>query len=126
MRIFSDFYQSDIVVASPLGLATKLGESPAEGDDITGGRADFLSSIEVAVVVRADVMTMQNWEHVKLGAADDSRRWLSLSNAHRRKRGQPLRHVRCAEDCCELPALSRRVDVAMADAPMSPVLQRLT
>ena len=68
VRIFSDFYQSDIIVASPLGLATKLGEAQAEGDDTTGGPADFLSSVEVAVVARADVMTMQNWTHVKLGA----------------------------------------------------------
>ena len=70
MRLYSDFYQSDIIVASPLGLATRLGEAPAEGDDepSSSGPADFLSSIEVAVVTRADVMTMQNWAHVKLGA----------------------------------------------------------
>ena len=57
-------------MASPLGLATRLGEAAAEGDDETSGSgpADFLSSIEVAVVARADVMSMQNWAHVKLGA----------------------------------------------------------
>lgn len=70
VRLYSDFYQSDIIVASPLGLATRLGEAPAEGDDDASGSgpADFLSSIEVAVVARADVMAMQNWAHVKLGA----------------------------------------------------------
>ncbi len=71
VRLYSDFYQSDIIVASPLGLATRLGEAPAEGEDTKdsgSGPADFLSSVEVAVVARADVMTMQNWAHVKLGA----------------------------------------------------------
>ena len=70
MRLYSDFYQSDLIVASPLGLATRLGQAPAEGDaeDSGSGPADFLSSVEVAVVARADVMTMQNWAHVKLGA----------------------------------------------------------
>lgn len=66
VRLFSEFYQSDIIVASPLAVATLLGEAPADGE--TGAPADFLSSIEVAVVVRADVMCMQNWAHVKLGA----------------------------------------------------------
>lgn len=40
MRLFADFYQSDVIVASPVALATKL----AEKED---GGADFLSSIEV-------------------------------------------------------------------------------
>ena len=66
VRLFSEFYQSDIIVASPLAVATLLGEPPAEGE--AGAVSDFLSSIEVAVVMRADVMSMQNWAHVKLGA----------------------------------------------------------
>lgn len=41
MRLFSEFYQSDIIIASPVALATKL----AEGEE---GGADFLSSIEVS------------------------------------------------------------------------------
>lgn len=63
MRLYSDFAQSDIVVASPLALATFLSETA--GKD--GGGADFLSSIEVAVVERADVLLMQNWAHVATG-----------------------------------------------------------
>lgn len=30
MRLYTDFFQSDIIVASPLALATKLGEGPEE------------------------------------------------------------------------------------------------
>ena len=59
-RLYSDFYQSDVLVLSPLALATKLSDSEKEG----AGAADFLSSIEILVMERADVMQMQNWAHV--------------------------------------------------------------
>ena len=65
VRLYSDFAQSDIVVASPLALATFLSETA--GKEREGG-ADFLSSIEVVVVERADVVLMQNWAHVTAGA----------------------------------------------------------
>jgi hypothetical protein len=64
VRLFAEFFQSDIIVASPLGLATALAAAAAEGD----GAGDFLSSVEVAVADRADVMLMQNWAHVATGA----------------------------------------------------------
>ena len=64
MRLFAEFYQADVIIASPLGLATALSAAAAEG---VGG-ADFLSSLEIAVVDRADVMLMQNWAHVTTGA----------------------------------------------------------
>ena len=63
MKLYSDFLQSDIVVASPIALATKLSDEVEEG-----GPADFLSSIEIAIVDRADVQLMQNWAHVVTGA----------------------------------------------------------
>ncbi|KAJ9521729.1 hypothetical protein QJQ45_015356 [Haematococcus lacustris] len=91
IRLFSDLYQSDIIVASPLALATKLAVAaePAvvllagteDASSTASARAaakqarsagsagdmvsDFLSSIEVLVIDRADVMTMQNWAHVE-------------------------------------------------------------
>lgn len=65
MRLFADFYDADVIVASPLALATLLADSNA---DAQAGAADFLSSIEICVVDRADVMLMQNWAHVLTGA----------------------------------------------------------
>ncbi|WIA34691.1 hypothetical protein OEZ86_013004 [Tetradesmus obliquus] len=96
IKLFADFLQSDIIVASPVALATKLAEDAAAaaeraaagssrgpggrgkgkgghgaaaaaaagGASGAAGEADFLSSIEVCVVERADVMLMQNWQHV--------------------------------------------------------------
>lgn len=32
VRLYSDFYESDIIVASPLALATKLTEDEEEGE----------------------------------------------------------------------------------------------
>jgi len=77
MKLFTDFYQSDMIFASPLSLKMVLGagdgaadrdeDSDAEGEaDVKSDRAsDFLSSIEVCVVSRADVLLMQNWDHVQ-------------------------------------------------------------
>ncbi|PRW59313.1 U3 small nucleolar RNA-associated 25 [Chlorella sorokiniana] len=59
VKLFADFFDSDIIVASPLALATRLAEMA--GDD---SAADFLSSVEILVAERADVLLMQNWAHV--------------------------------------------------------------
>jgi U3 small nucleolar RNA-associated protein 25 len=61
VKLFSDLYQSDIIVASPIALATKIAEDAKKGE----GAGDFLSSVEVLVVDRADVLLMQNWAHVE-------------------------------------------------------------
>ena len=62
VKLYTDFMQSDIIVASPIALATKLSDEVEEG-----GPADFLSSIEIAIADRADVQLMQNWAHVVTG-----------------------------------------------------------
>ena len=66
VKLFSEFYQSDIIVASALGLrlAIEAEEEGREGGKMGGGGADFLSSIEVVCVGGGDVMLMQNWDHV--------------------------------------------------------------
>ncbi|PWY97256.1 DUF1253-domain-containing protein [Testicularia cyperi] len=57
LKLYSPFYDSDVIVASPLGL--RLGIEKEKGD------ADFLSSIEMLVVDQTDVISMQNWEHLQ-------------------------------------------------------------
>ena len=59
MRLFADLFDADIIVASPIGLATRLAEDAAAGRG-----PDYLSSIELLVVERGDALAMQNWAHV--------------------------------------------------------------
>ncbi|KDN53308.1 DUF1253-domain-containing protein [Tilletiaria anomala UBC 951] len=55
-KLYSTYYDSDLILASPLGLRLSIDKE---------GSADFLSSIEILVIDQADIMLMQNWEHVK-------------------------------------------------------------
>jgi len=60
VKLFTPFSRSDIIFCSPLGLRQVTG---AEGDRKRD--FDFLSSIEICMLDRADVLRMQNWEHVQ-------------------------------------------------------------
>ncbi len=51
VRLFVDLLQADIVLASPLGIVTRLQEARGDKEE---GPADFLSSIEIAMVRTLD------------------------------------------------------------------------
>eukprot|EP00727_Mastigamoeba_balamuthi_P009061 m51a1_g4778 putative digestive organ expansion factor-like (747) ;mRNA; f:40341-43205 len=59
VRLASDFYRADVIFASPLGLKLIIGDVGDRKRDY-----DFLSSVEMVIVDRADVIMMQNWEHI--------------------------------------------------------------
>ena len=59
LKLYTDFYSSDIIIASPLGLRMTLGvEGELKRDH------DFLTSIEMTIFDQFDVFYQQNWEHI--------------------------------------------------------------
>ncbi|CAM0957227.1 unnamed protein product [Alopecurus aequalis] len=68
VKLYSNFYASDIIVASPLALKLKIdgGEDIKKKGRAKENDSDFLSSIEIVVVDHADVISMQlpSKEHV--------------------------------------------------------------
>lgn len=56
LKLFSAFYESDFIVASPLALRLAIEKDRDY---------DFLSSIEVLIVDQMDVISMQNWDHLQ-------------------------------------------------------------
>ncbi|XP_055849072.1 U3 small nucleolar RNA-associated protein 25 homolog [Episyrphus balteatus] len=59
IKLYTEFYSSDILIASPLGLRMVVGAAgDAERD------YDFLTSIEVLILDQAELFLAQNWEHL--------------------------------------------------------------
>ncbi|XP_025203654.1 digestive organ expansion factor homolog [Melanaphis sacchari] len=59
LKLYENFYNSDIIIASPLGLRMIIG---AEGE--SSRDYDFLSSVEVLIFDQSEIFLMQNWDHV--------------------------------------------------------------
>jgi U3 small nucleolar RNA-associated protein 25 len=75
VRLFTEFYGSDIIIASPLGLRMSIEKekyvafnrfSPHIIISDVDRNFDFLSSIEILVADQLDSLTMQNWEHTQV------------------------------------------------------------
>jgi U3 small nucleolar RNA-associated protein 25 len=67
VKLFADYYHSDIILASPIGLKMTItgDDEDGSGDEAEAGvDKDFLSSIDICLVGRSDVLLMQNWDHV--------------------------------------------------------------
>jgi U3 small nucleolar RNA-associated protein 25 len=60
VKMYTNTYRSDIILASPLALKMAIESEDEDGKT----DSDFLSSIEICLVARSEVLYMQNWDHV--------------------------------------------------------------
>ncbi|XP_076164404.1 U3 small nucleolar RNA-associated protein 25 homolog isoform X2 [Ptiloglossa arizonensis] len=59
LKLYSEFYSSDIIITSLLGLRILVGaEGEADRD------FDFLASVELLILDQAELFLMQNWDHM--------------------------------------------------------------
>ncbi|KAF7415192.1 hypothetical protein HZH68_003681 [Vespula germanica] len=59
LKLYSEFYSSDIIISSLLGLRMLIG---AEGE--VEREYDFLASIELLIMDQSELFFMQNWDHM--------------------------------------------------------------
>lgn len=59
LKLYTEFYSSDIIIASPLGLRMIIGAPGDKERDY-----DFLSSIEILILDQAELFLAQNWDHL--------------------------------------------------------------
>lgn len=62
LRLYTPFYDSDMIVASPLSLRVIV----AAEDSNRKPDYDFLSSIEICIVDQADAIQMQSWQNLAI------------------------------------------------------------
>ena len=101
VKLCADLYQCDIILASPLGL--KMVISSNDEDDVPSDKADvdFLSSIDICLIARSDVLLMQNWDHVNIILASMNRQpkkvsgidFMRVRNFHLEGRGAHWRQL---------------------------------
>ena len=59
LKLYSDFYSSDIIISSILGMRMVIGAEGEEERDY-----DFLASIEMLIMDQTEIFFMQNWDHL--------------------------------------------------------------
>lgn len=85
VKFYAPLYESDVILASPLALATRLAEGGMD-------KGDILSSIDVAIIYRGDIMLMQNWAHVETVLQ-------ALNQIPSRQHDSDIMRVRCVFAC---------------------------
>ncbi|CAG8719183.1 16347_t:CDS:2, partial [Racocetra persica] len=60
IKFYAEFYNADIILASPLGLRMVIGTEGDKKHDF-----DFLSSIEILIIDQCETFLMQNWDHIE-------------------------------------------------------------